>query len=86
MEMDVYARLGTQTLPILMYGMGNGAEKVLAALSVHGISVSDFFASDEFVRGQSFMGKKVLSYAAACEKYGDFAVVLGFGSDREEVL
>ena len=24
MEMDVYARLGTQTLPILMYGMGNG--------------------------------------------------------------
>ena len=86
MEMDVYARLGTQTLPILMYGMGNGAEKVLAALAAHGISVSDFFASDEFVRGQSFMGKKVLSYAAACEKYGDFAVVLGFGSDREEVL
>ena len=86
MEFDVYERLRAQKLPILMYGMGNGAEKVLAALTARGISVSDFFASDGFVRGQSFCGKTVLTYAQACERYGDFAIVLGFGSDREEVL
>ncbi|MCI8387594.1 MAG: FkbM family methyltransferase, partial [Clostridiales bacterium] len=51
-----------------------------------GIEVSDFFASDGFVRGQQFHGKTVLSYSQVCEKYSDFIVVVSFGTRLPEVL
>ena len=74
--------------PILLYGMGNGADKILAVCASYGIPVADFFASDGFVRGHSFHGKVVLSFTAACEKYGaeNMVVLLSFASSRPEVL
>ncbi len=74
--------------PIVMYGMGNGADKILAVLADRGVPVADFFASDGFVRGHSFHGKVVLSYSAMREKYAgrDPIVLLSFASSRPEVL
>ncbi len=74
--------------PIVMYGMGNGADKILAVCEHYGIEVSDFFASDGFVRGHSFHGKTVLSFSEVCEKYGaeNLIVLLSFASSRPEVL
>ena len=74
--------------PILLYGMGNGADKILAVCESYGIPVADFFASDGFVRGHSFHGKVVLSFSQACEKYGaeNMIVLLSFASSRPEVL
>ena len=74
--------------PILLYGMGNGADKILTVCEAYGIPVADFFASDGFVRGHSFHGKVVLSFSAAREKYGDesMIVLLSFASSRPEVL
>lgn len=77
--------------PIVMYGMGNGADKILAVCEHVGIPVSDFFASDGFVRGHSFHGKVVLSYSAMREAYGANAsappiVLIAFASSRPEVL
>ena len=74
--------------PILLYGMGNGADKILAVCEAYGIPVADFFASDGFVRGHSFHGKVVLSFSEACEKYGaeHIIVLLSFASSRPEVL
>ena len=74
--------------PILLYGMGNGADKILAVCEAYGIPVADFFASDGFVRGHSFHGKVVLSFAEAGEKYGEenMIVLLSFASSRPEVL
>ena len=74
--------------PILLYGMGNGADKILAVCESYGIPVADFFASDGFVRGHSFHGKVVLSFSRACEKYGaeNMTVLLSFASSRPEVL
>ena len=74
--------------PIVMYGMGNGADKILAVCEHYGIAVSDFFASDGFVRGHSFHGKTVLSFSDVCEKYGtdNLIVLLSFASSRPEVL
>ena len=74
--------------PILLYGMGNGADKILTVCEAYGIPVADFFASDGFVRGHSFHGKVVLSFAEAREKYGDenMIVLLSFASSRPEVL
>ena len=74
--------------PILLYGMGNGADKILTVCEAYGIPVADFFASDGFVRGHSFHGKVVLSFSEAREKYGDesMIVLLSFASSRPEVL
>ena len=74
--------------PILLYGMGNGADKILAVCDSYGIPVADFFASDGFVRGHSFHGKVVLSFTQACEIYGakNMIILLSFASSRPEVL
>lgn len=74
--------------PILLYGMGNGADKILTVSTAYSIPVADFFASDGFVRGHSFHGKVVLSFSQACEKYGaeNMIVLLSFASSRPEVL
>ncbi len=74
--------------PIVMYGMGNGADKILAVCDRLGVPVADFFASDGFVRGHTFHGKVVLSYSAMKEKYAAAApvVLLSFASSRPEVL
>ena len=76
--------------PVVMYGMGNGADKILAVCERYGIEISDFFASDGFVRGHAFHGKEVLSYSAMREKYRerglDPIVLLSFASSRPEVL
>ncbi len=74
--------------PIVLYGMGNGADKILAVLADRGIPVADFFASDGFVRGHSFHGKVVLSYSAMRAKYAaeNPVVLIAFASSRPEVL
>lgn len=73
---------------IVMYGMGNGADKILAVCQDKDIPVSDFFASDGFVRGHSFHGKVVLSYSDVKAKYGadNMIILLSFASSRPEVL
>ena len=45
--------------PIVMYGMGNGADHILTVFERLGVQVADFFASDAFVRGHSFHGVRV---------------------------
>ncbi len=72
--------------PILLYGMGNGGDKVHAVCAERGIPIADCFASDEFVRGQLFHGRRVLSYAEAKAVYGSFIVLVSFATARPEVL
>lgn len=83
---DLWDRLSHAEKPILLYGMGNGADKILNVCTRRGIGIADTFASDGFVRGHSFHGKVVLSYSAAKEKYGDFIVLLSFASSLPDVL
>ena len=73
--------------PILLYGMGNGADKIIAVCDKFGITVRDCFASDGFVRGHAFHGRRVLSFTEARETYGDgMIVLLSFASSRPDVL
>lgn len=71
-------------LPVVLYGMGNGADMIIDILNGYGVEISDVFASDNFVRGHFFHGKKVLKYSEVKEKYDDFAIVMTFAvHDRE---
>ncbi len=85
---DIWTYLQKTDKKILMYGMGNGADKILSICERYGIEVSDFFASNGFVRGHFFHGKRVLSYSEACEKYGkeNMIVLLSFASSLPDVL
>ena len=85
-DCDLWSTLKQETKPLLIYGMGNGADKILAVTDSLGIEISDFFASDGFVRGHSFHGKRVLSYSEVKEKYEKFIVLVAFGSSLPDVL
>ncbi len=86
MERELWSYLKTAPKPIVLYGMGNGADKIIAVLNELGIEFKGVFASDAFVRDKYFHGHKVSSYAQLKEKFGDMIVLLCFGSAREEVL
>ena len=83
---DMWDVIKKEKRPIVVYGMGNGADKLLAHLSLYGVEVADFFASDGFVRGHLFHGKRVKSFSEIREAYSDFVILLSFASNREEVL
>lgn len=82
----VWQKLTETTKPIVLYGMGNGADKILDWCEENNVKVKDVFASDAFVRGQSYRGFKVLKYSDLVEKYEDFLIVLAFASESPQVL
>ena len=87
-NIDLWSYLATTKKTIVMYGMGNGADKILNVCQKYNIEITDFFASDGFVRGHSFHGKTVISYSQVKEKYGaeNIIVLLSFGSSLPNVL
>lgn len=72
--------------PIMIYGMGDGAEKIITVLEKKGIEYRDIFASDGFVRGHSFRGKRVKSFSEIKEQYDNFIILLSFASKHPETV
>jgi hypothetical protein len=83
---DMWDELKKESRPIMVYGMGNGADKLFERFAQLGITVSEVFASDGFVRGHSFRGKKVRAFSEIKENYPEFVIVLSFASNREDVI
>lgn len=83
---DMWDELSQENRPIVVYGMGNGADKLISRFEKYNIKIADFFASDGFVRGHTFHGYRVKSFSEIKESYPDFVIVLSFASNREEVI
>ncbi|MBQ5800975.1 MAG: FkbM family methyltransferase [Clostridia bacterium] len=83
---DIWRELQKEKRHIVVYGMGNGADKLISQLLKYGLEVSDFFASDGFVRGHSFHGKRVLSFSEIKEKYENFVILVSFASKLPDVI
>ncbi len=83
---DMWENLSKEKRPIIVYGMGNGADKLIERFSKYNIVISDFFASDGFVRGHFFHGKRVKSFSEIKSDYDDFVIVLSFASNRDDVI
>ena len=77
-ETPLWDYLSNTGKPIILYGMGDGADMIINILEEKGITYSDIFASDEFVRGHFFHGKKVLKLSEVEEKYDDFIILMTF--------
>ena len=76
-------RIKSSDLPALIYGMGNGADKVIDLFNSSGIEILGVTASDEFVRGQTFRGftvKRITDFG------GDYVITPAFGTCISEVM
>ena len=87
-DTDLWTYLKTQkSRPIVLYGTGDGADKIIKVLDKNGLSVSGIFASPGFVRNRTFHDIQVESFEDCFERYGkDMIVLMCFGSSRPEVL
>ena len=85
-ERSVWQTLRDCGKPVVLYGMGDGADKVLAAFERYGIQPAAVMASDAFVRGQSFCGFRVQRLSEAEAQFGDFTVALCFASQLPGVM
>ena len=83
---DLWTYLKEQKRPIVVYGMGNGADKVADELECRGMAVSAYFASDDFVRGQSFRGLRVMKFDEIKESFSDFIILIAFASSLPDVM
>ena len=84
---SVWERMRECAKPLVLYGMGNGADKILNWCEENQVKVQGVFASDEFVRGQQFRGFTVERFDALKERLGEeLLVVIAFASERPEVL
>lgn len=84
---SVWDTLRQSEKPIVLYGMGNGADKIIDWCEANNVKISGVFASDEFVRGQQFRGFTVERYDALKKRLGqELLVVIAFASERPEVL
>ena len=83
---DLWQALLESQKPIFVYGMGNGADKLFDRLIAMGRPPVGVFASDGFVRGQSFRSHTVLPLSKVCAHYPDFIALVSFGSRLPEVI
>ena len=85
-KIDIWQYLKTASKPIVLYGMGNGAEKILNEFEKLSITVSGIFASDGFVREKVFRGFKIKSYSQIKAEFPEMIVIVAFGSYLDNVI
>ena len=78
-----WEKIKESALPVVVYGMGNGADKVIDEFNRLEISVMGVTASDDFVRGQSFRGFTVKKLS---EFEGEFIIAVAFATCIPEVM
>ena len=81
-----WERLKAEQRPIFIYGMGDGAAKIMSAFERFGIPVAGIFASDAFVRGHSFAGFRVHKLSEIEEQVEDPVIVLAFAAGYPELV
>ena len=85
-RISIWEKLQKTEKPIVLYGMGNGADKILQVCADKNIPVAGVFASDGFCRRHSYRGYPVMSYDGSKDRFGDMIVLVAFGTDRPEVI
>lgn len=85
-KQSCWERLKAEKRPIFIYGMGDGALKIMSVFKKMNIVLSGIFASDDFVRGHSFEGFRVHKLSDIEEVVDDFVVVLAFAAGYQEIV
>lgn len=85
-NLSVWEKLQKTNEPVIMYGTGNGADKVVDVLESLNIKLSGVTASSGFVRERIFRGFPVKPLEYFEELYSHFTVIITFGTSRKEVM
>ena len=86
---DLWSYLEKEKRPLVIYGTGDGADKIMDELGRRGLEslIKGVFASPGFVReGRVFRNFKVESFEEVSARLIDFIVLVAFGSPLPEVL
>lgn len=83
---SVWELLKSTDKPIILYGMGDGADKVLREFDKLNIKPAGVMASDDFVRYQQFHGFTVEKLSDIEERFDDFVIALCFASQLPDVM
>lgn len=82
----IWDTLAETPLPIVLYGTGNGADKIISSMEARQIPLTSIFVSDDFYRGQRFHDMPVTTLSALETKYDDFMILVAFGSHLPEII
>ncbi len=85
-DFSVWEKLQNTTEPIIMYGTGNGADKVVDVFEKLNIKLSGITASSGFVRERFFRDFPVKPLEYFEEKYDNFTIVITFGTSIPDVM
>ena len=83
---DLWTYLKSAKKPIVLYGMGNGADKTVNKLESLGIKIYGVFSSDGFKKNKTFRGMVVTDYKTIKEQFGEIIILVCFGSHLESVI
>ena len=86
---DLWSYLTKEGRPLVIYGTGDGADKIIDELEKRSLGnlISGIFASPGFVReGRVFRGFNVESFEDVRSRLEDFIVLVAFGSPLPDVL
>ena len=83
---SMWDELKKEKPPVVLYGMGDGAVKLLKILDTIGVKCIGIFASDSFVRYQSFMGFTVKKLRDLEDEFEDFTILSAFATRLDEVM
>lgn len=78
----LWEHLAATSKPIIIYGMGDGAQKILDVCAEKNVKVSGFMASDDFVRGHSFAGFEVKN----CQILNSSSATVSYSLRSERIL
>lgn len=83
---DFWGRIKATELPVVLYGTGDAADRLVSLMEQRGVRINGVFASDSFVRRRTFHSFKVLSYTEARRIFGRMCIVMGFGTHEKNVI
>lgn len=83
---DLWTHLAHSHKKIVLYGMGDGADKIINVCNHKGIEIHGVFASDDFVRYQSFRGFTVKKYSELKNELGEMIILVSFATSLDSVL
>lgn len=83
---EIWDYLKNTDLPVVLYGMGNGADMIIDVLSSIGVTPKAVFASDGFVRGHFYKGMQVKTLKEIEEEFADFIILLTFAVHDKKML
>ena len=83
---DLWETLKEAQKPIVIYGMGDGCDKILGVCREKGIPIQGIFASDEYVRPKTIHGFPLKSLKETKAELGEVIALLAFGVFRPDLM